>query len=190
MWSQPAGGADGYKLVTGFSESEFGSAIRIKRTLCIDPDRHLIVWESFDSAYTRLYTYSRIDQNLELAPEPFAFKPPDGSTLTDFELPTPGPLGMRGLLYAHPIVSPRVVVKKEPAYGETSRRTKIEGSVILYVVISAAGKPSDVLVYRGLSPDLDDEAVKTVGKWRFAPAMSNGKPIAIPVMIDVNFKLR
>jgi protein TonB len=85
---------------------------------------------------------------------------------------------------------PRLVAKKEPSYGEASRQARIEGTVVLYVVISPDGKPEDVLVYRHLSPDLDAEAVRTVRQWRFTSGMSNGQPVAVPVLIEVNFQLR
>jgi TonB family protein len=186
---EPSTPSLGYKLVRGFSEPERISSDRIRRTLCIDPKRKLIVWEKFESQYTRVYTYSTNDQNVELAYEAFVFEPPPDGEPTDFELPTPRPLGRRGMLYGPGISSPRIKSKKEPKYGEASRQAGIEGGVILYVVIGADGIPLDVLVYRQLSPDLDAEAVSAVRQWRFTPAKSNGQPVALPAMVEVSFRL-
>ena len=178
-----------YKLVRGFSEPELPSVGRITRTLCIAPDHKLVVWEKWESRYsTRIYTYHRPDSTAQFGPAAFTFDPPRDSAPTDFELPTPRPLGSRGMSAG--VSPPRLVAKKEPSYGEASRQARIEGTVVLYVVISPDGKPEDVLVYRHLSPDLDAEAVRTVRQWRFTSGMSNGQPVAVPVLIEVNFQLR
>jgi protein TonB len=36
---------------------------------------------------------------------------------------------------------------------------------------------------------LDQKAVETVRDWRFAPATKDGKPVAVQVNIEVNFRL-
>lgn len=178
-----------YKLIRGFAEPELSSVGRITRTLCIDPDQKRIVWEKWESRYsTRIYVYSKLDREAEFAPAAFTFDPPPDSARTDFELPMPRPLGSRGMSAG--ISPPRLVSKKEPRYGEASRQARIEGTVVLYVVISPAGTPSDVLVYRHLSPDLDVEAVRSVRRWRFTAGMSNGQPVVVPVLIEINFQLR
>jgi hypothetical protein len=82
---EPSTPSLGYKLVRGFSEPERISSDRIRRTLCIDPKRKLIVWEKFESQYTRVYTYSTNDQNVELAYEAFVFEPPPDGEPTDQE---------------------------------------------------------------------------------------------------------
>jgi TonB family protein len=63
---------------------------------------------------------------------------------------------------------PRLLSKKNPKYPPSSRDARVEGTVVLYVVISSAGVPSDILVYRPVTPELDPEAIKTVQQWRFS----------------------
>jgi outer membrane biosynthesis protein TonB len=46
------------------------------------------------------------------------------------------------------------------------------------VAIGIDGTPSEVFVYQDLSPDLDDEAVRTVRQWRFTPGKGNGQAVA------------
>jgi TonB family protein len=186
----PAIQSPDYKLVRGFSEPELSSAGGITRTLCIDSKHKLIVWEKWESRYgARIYVYSKLDLNPQFTSEAFAWEPPAGSTRTDFEFPTPRPLGTPAMSRGLGVSPPRVVSKKEPKYGRESRKARIEGTVVLYVVIGIDGVPSEVLVYRSLSPDLDAEAMSSVRQWRFTPAMRNGQPTALPVMIEVNFRL-
>ena len=179
-----------YKLVRGFIDSEITSDGRMTRTVCIDPDRKLIMWERWESRYsTRLYKYSIRNPQEEFTSDTFKFQPPAGSTLTEFELPVPRSPGTLGMSHGAGISLPRLVRKKEPKYGARSRKARIQGTVLLYVVIGIDGAPSDVLVYRSLSSDLDVEAVRCIREWRFTPGTNHGEPAAIPVTIEVNFRL-
>jgi len=36
---------------------------------------------------------------------------------------------------------------------------------------------------------LDEKAIEAVKKWRFVPAMKDGKPVAVQVNVEVNFHL-
>ena len=112
------------------------------------------------------------------------------SVPTDFDLPAPSPLGTREMPLGPGISLPRLVSSKEPIYGEASRQARLEGTVILYVVIGTNGAPLELTVYRPLSPDLDAAAITAVRQWRFAPATKDGNPIAMATEIEVNFRLR
>jgi TonB family protein len=145
----------------------------------------VIVWERWKGrSTTHVYVYSKINRNPTFSPNAFVFEPPAGSTASAFDLPRPRPFGTLPIHVGLGYSPPRLLSKKEPKY-----QTRIQGTVVLYVVIGADGKPSQVLVYRPLSPDLDSAAVRAVRQWRFAPAMSNGQAMAIPATIEVNFRL-
>jgi periplasmic protein TonB len=36
---------------------------------------------------------------------------------------------------------------------------------------------------------LDEKAIEAVRQWKFKPGMKDGKPIAVQVLVDVNFRL-
>jgi TonB family protein len=36
---------------------------------------------------------------------------------------------------------------------------------------------------------LDEKAVEAVKKWLFVPGKQNGKPVAVPATVEVNFRL-
>jgi outer membrane biosynthesis protein TonB len=48
--------------------------------------------------------------------------------------------------------------------------------------------PRDVHVLRSLSPDFDANAIKAVEKYRFTPAKRFGRPVAVAMNVEVNFK--
>jgi TonB family protein len=179
------------QLVRGSSVAELASAGRLVRTLCIDPTRKSIAWEEVESRWSRRrYTYSKVEQNVNLPPEAFVFEPPPGSQLTKFKLPLPRPLGSPELPQDVDVSGPRLSSKKQPKYDDASRKAKVEGTVELYVVVDDNGVPSEVSVFRTLNPALDANAIKAVRQWRFVPATKSGQPIATALLIEVNYRVQ
>jgi protein TonB len=87
------------------------------------------------------------------------------------------------------VSAPRVISDPDPEYSEEARQAKYQGTVVLWVVIGADGKPRDVRVQRALGMGLDEKAIEAVRNWRFHPAMKDGQPVAVQVNIEVNFRL-
>jgi TonB family protein len=87
------------------------------------------------------------------------------------------------------VSAPSVISKVEPQYTPEARDAKIEGTVTLQVVISAAGAAEDFNVTRSLDPGLDANAITAVSQWRFKPATKEGKPVAVFATIEVTFHL-
>ncbi|SDM23134.1 TonB family C-terminal domain-containing protein [Catalinimonas alkaloidigena] len=75
-------------------------------------------------------------------------------------------------------------------YPESARRDGIAGSVLVEFKINAAGKAEQIHVLKGISPELDQEAVRLVKlmpAWQ--PARLNGKPMLTRHTIPFNFQL-
>ena len=67
----------------------------------------------------------------------------------------------------------------------------MEGSVNVRIELDANGVPTDVQVVERSgerSRDLDRAVVEAARKWRFEPAMKDGKPVAGAVVLPVDFK--
>jgi TonB family protein len=88
------------------------------------------------------------------------------------------------------VSAPKVISKLEPEYSEPAKDNKVQGSVLLRLVIDASGLPKDIKVLRTLDPGLDANAIAAVTQWRFSPAMKSGKPVACEANIEVNFRLK
>lgn len=85
---------------------------------------------------------------------------------------------------------PRYKNNPEPAYPLSARRRRQEGSVLLRVRVSAAGRPEAVSVRRSSGFEaLDEAAVEAVRRWEFEPALSDGRPVASEVEIPIRFEL-
>lgn len=87
------------------------------------------------------------------------------------------------------ITLPRAIHKVEPKYSREARDAHIQGAVHLLVTIDERGEIASASVIRSIGYGLDEEAGTAVRKWRFAPAMMNGRPVKTVVVIDVNFHL-
>jgi periplasmic protein TonB len=179
------------ELVRGKSEATPPLSGDIKRELCIDKSTNLIVSERDEyKGSSRSYTYSKIERDIDMAPDIFVLKLPTGSEPTPYHLPLPERLGSLSMPREPGIAVPRIASKQDPVYDEASRRARIEGTVVLYIVIDSNGVPSEIDVFRHLSPGLDASAIEAVRHWRFTPATKNNQPIALGSMIEVNFRLR
>jgi TonB family protein len=87
------------------------------------------------------------------------------------------------------ITPPKIISKREPAYSEQARKAKLEGSVLLSLVIDENGKPIDIKVVRSLGMGLDEKAIEAVKQWRFEPGKKDGKPVSIASQIQITFHL-
>jgi len=87
------------------------------------------------------------------------------------------------------VTAPKLIHKIEPKYTEEAREAKIEGPVMLSVVITPQGVADNIVVKKGIDPGLDDNAIAAVSKWRFAPGTKDGQPVAVQATIEVHFRL-
>jgi periplasmic protein TonB len=80
---------------------------------------------------------------------------------------------------------PRPVYIVRPEYPPDAVR--VEATVSLKVVINEEGR---VVGWHVLTPRsaLDEAAIACVRQWRFKPAMHDGKPVATPAILPVEFK--
>jgi TonB family protein len=87
------------------------------------------------------------------------------------------------------VTAPKLVYAPDPEYTEKARRAKYEGVCVISTVVDAQGNATNVQVVRQLGMGLDIKAVEAVKSYRFKPAMRFGKPVAVEVKIEVNFRL-
>ncbi|HUX09102.1 MAG TPA: TonB family protein [Terriglobia bacterium] len=87
------------------------------------------------------------------------------------------------------VSAPIPIYKPEPPYSEQARKAKYQGAVVLWVVVDAQGNVDSAEVVKPLGMGLDENALTTVKTWKFKPAMRNGAPVAVKVMVEVTFRL-
>jgi TonB family protein len=81
---------------------------------------------------------------------------------------------------------PNLVSSPAATYSEQARKAKLEGSVVLGLVVDEKGNPTDIYVIKGLGMGLDETATEAVKGWEFEPAYGkDGKPVAKKVAVEV-----
>ena len=76
-----------------------------------------------------------------------------------------------------------------PEYTDEALDRKIEGTVILEVVILQSGRVGPVRINRSLDAGLDAKAVAAVREWTFQPARFQGIAVDVLVEIEIEFRL-
>ena len=75
-----------------------------------------------------------------------------------------------------------------PVYPQLAQQAKIQGTVVLEIVIGPTGTVTDARVMRQ-NPLLDAAAVDAVRKWRYTPTLLNGAAVPVIMTVTLNFDL-
>ncbi|HEU4837544.1 MAG TPA: energy transducer TonB [Pyrinomonadaceae bacterium] len=86
------------------------------------------------------------------------------------------------------IRTPRPYRRLRPEYPQSAARADAEATVDVVVDVSADGEVSDVQIVRWAGFGLDEATIATVRQLHFFPAMKNGTPIPMRVMLRYNFR--
>jgi TonB family protein len=88
------------------------------------------------------------------------------------------------------VSAPVPLVEPEAEFSDEARRAKYQGVCIVQIIVDKDGNPQSPRVVRTLGMGLDEKAVEAVMKYKFRPAMKDGKAVAVwPINIEVNFRL-
>jgi TonB family protein len=87
------------------------------------------------------------------------------------------------------VAAPRIQSKVEPQYSEDARKHKLQGSILLSLVIDATGTPTQIAVLRPLGMGLDEKAIEAISQWKFTPGQKNGAPVPVFSQVEMNFHL-
>ncbi len=87
------------------------------------------------------------------------------------------------------ISPPKVVHRVEPKYPEVAQRARIQGTVVLEIVIDKNGNVQEARVVRSI-PVLDPAAISALKEWKYKPARDrHGHPVSVYFLVSVKFEL-
>lgn len=86
------------------------------------------------------------------------------------------------------VTPPRLTKKVEPSYSPLARADRIQGTVLLQLVVTEKGRTSKIEVISPLGFGLDEKAVEAIEQWEFTPGLKQGMPVAILATVEVNFR--
>ncbi|MGH9526374.1 MAG: energy transducer TonB [Terriglobales bacterium] len=85
-------------------------------------------------------------------------------------------------------IAPRVIFDPDPRYTSAARHARVQGTVVLSLIIGTDGRAHDIEILQPLGLGLDDVAVQAVRRWRFWPETVGGQPVQVPAKIEVHFR--
>jgi TonB family protein len=86
-------------------------------------------------------------------------------------------------------VRAEILSKPTPAYTDEARRMRVEGEVLLEVVLEASGRVHVLRIVRGLGHGLDESAVRAAEQITFKPALRDGQPSDSTAVLHIIFQL-
>jgi TonB family protein len=87
------------------------------------------------------------------------------------------------------VAAPVVIHSVEPEFTEDARKANFQGSVSIKLIVDTQGNPQDVQLLRHLGMGLDERAIEAVRQYRFKPAMYQGHPVSVQIVVDMDFRL-
>jgi protein TonB len=81
-----------------------------------------------------------------------------------------------------------IVSKVAPVYPPDAKAARIQGSVVLGVIIGKDGTVQSERLISG-HPMLAQSAIDAVKQWKYPPYLLNGNPVEVDTQVTVNFVL-
>jgi TonB family protein len=89
------------------------------------------------------------------------------------------------------VTAPTLLSQVRPNYTADAMQRKIQGTVVLEMIVDTDGIPRDVRIVRSLDAHgLDEEAIRAAKQWRFNPGRFGGIPVEVQVMLVIDFHIR
>ncbi len=81
-------------------------------------------------------------------------------------------------------------LQKYTQYPAEAYKKKLEGKVFVTFVVEGDGSLSQIKILRGVSPDIDAEAIRVMkNSPNWSPGIQNGRPVRVQFTVLINFKL-
>lgn len=86
---------------------------------------------------------------------------------------------------------PRIIRKLAPLYPFSAKRKSIQGKVTLRFIVTKQGKVIEPSVVKA-DPEgiFENSAIKAILRWRFKPAIKDGRAVDVVIIAPVKFELK
>jgi len=114
-----------------------------------------------------------------------------GGVLNSAARPVPPPPSVRPkgpMRVGGHVRQPKAIVIVQPEYPALARQTHIQGQVRIDAVLDEQGNVVEMKVVSG-PPMLYKAALDALTKWKYEPTYLNDRPIAVQLIVTINFQL-
>jgi len=87
------------------------------------------------------------------------------------------------------VSAPTLVYGPEAEFSDEARRAKYQGDVDVVCIVDANGNVQNPHVLRDPGMGLAANALAAIKTYRFKPAMKDGKPVAVKIVVEVGFTI-
>jgi len=88
------------------------------------------------------------------------------------------------------IRQPKAIYQPMPPYTDEARANRIEGTIVLQLIVHRDGTAAVSKVLKGLGYGLDQNAIETIERrWRFEPGTLYGQPMEVQAVVEVRYRL-
>lgn len=77
-----------------------------------------------------------------------------------------------------------------PNYPKLLKSKGVQGTVILEVEIFKNGSVGAIEIKKSVHPDLDKASINAVKKWKYKPALADGKPVSVWIAFPIEFSIK
>jgi len=85
---------------------------------------------------------------------------------------------------------PQVLRQVPPQYPYSAKRNRVEGQVVIRMLVTAKGTPEHLSIHSASPPGVFDKAALNAAKrWRFRPGQYKGQAVDTWVLLPFNFEL-
>ncbi|OLB35006.1 MAG: hypothetical protein AUH11_16060 [Acidobacteria bacterium 13_2_20CM_57_17] len=114
----------------------------------------------------------------------------DGNTMGDGRRDGPGGLGESESKYRNGVTLPKCAYCPDPQYTDEAREAKLQGRVILRILVCADGRASQIRIVQGIGLGLDERAAQAIRGWKFVPAHDDAhRAVSAWVTVEALFRL-
>jgi protein TonB len=86
------------------------------------------------------------------------------------------------------VMAGNLLKRVAPVYPPDAKAGRIQGTVVLQVMISATGEVTSAAAISG-PPPLRQSAVDSVKQWQYRPYLLNGQPVEVRSLVNVVYSL-
>lgn len=87
------------------------------------------------------------------------------------------------------VSAPIPIVAPEAEFSDQARRQRYQGICLISLIVDAHGYPQNPRVVQALGMGLDEKALEAIRRYRFKPAMKDGRPVPVSITVEVDFRL-
>jgi protein TonB len=116
----------------------------------------------------------------------FATRTPGAASLRNQQRAAPQPQDRQPARVEQSIAEGFLEKKVNPVYPEKARQMRIQGTVVLNVLLSKKGKVKEMHVVSG-HPLLVPAAMDAVKQWKYKPLKVEGRAVEVETDVVVNF---